>query len=82
MQRTLGQPFHYEALPPEIFLAIMRAAGAEMTYMGCVYDHYKRYAAHTIPGADDTFDNFPPITGQQPVRWVDFVARHRENFAC
>ena len=68
MQQALGEPFRYEALPPPIFLENMRAAGAEMAYMGCVYDHYKRYAAHTIPGADDTFDNFPTITGQEPVR--------------
>jgi hypothetical protein len=59
----------------------MRAAGAEMDYMGCVYDHYKRYAAHTIPGADDKFDNFPAITRQQPVRWADFVQKHRAAFA-
>ncbi len=81
MQQALGEPFRYEALPPEIFLENMRAAGAEMAYMGCVYDHYKRYAAHTIPGADDTFDNFPAITGQEPVRWVDFVQKHRASFA-
>jgi NAD(P)H dehydrogenase (quinone) len=81
MQLVLGQPFRYEAQAPEIFLENMRAAGAEMAYMGCVYDHYKRYAAHTIPGADDTFDNFPGITGQAPVTWVDFVAMHRDSFA-
>jgi NAD(P)H dehydrogenase (quinone) len=81
MQQALGEPFRYEALPPEIFLENMRAAGAEMAYMGCVYDHYKRYAAHTIPGADDTFDNFPAITGQEPVRWQQFVEKHRAAFA-
>ena len=81
MARVLGQPFSYEALPPEIFRDNMRAAGADMAYMDCVYDHYKRYAARTIPGADDTFDNFPAITGQQPVRWEDFVAKHRAAFA-
>ncbi|GAA4507166.1 SDR family oxidoreductase [Hymenobacter ginsengisoli] len=81
MQQELSQPFRYEALPPEIFLENMRAAGAEMAYMSCVYDHYKRYAAHTIPGADDTFDNFPGITGQQPVRWAEFVQKHRTAFA-
>lgn len=81
MQQALGEPFRYEALPPEIFLENMRAAGAEMAYMGCVYEHYKRYAAHTIPGADDTFDNFPGIMGQEPVRWVDFVQKHRAAFA-
>jgi hypothetical protein len=49
--------------------------------MRCVYDHYKRYAAGTIPGADDTFDNFPEITGKPPTRWVDFIERHRADFA-
>ncbi|QKG57095.1 SDR family oxidoreductase [Hymenobacter sp. BRD128] len=81
MQQELGEPFRYEALPPEIFLENMRAAGAEMAYMSCVYDHYKRYGAHTIPGADDTFENFPGITGQEPVRWVEFVRKHRTAFA-
>jgi hypothetical protein len=32
--------------------------------MGCVYDHWKRYAAGTIPGADSTFENFHEITGK------------------
>lgn len=59
----------------------MRAAGAEMAYTGCVYDHYKRYAAHTILGADDTFDNFPALMGQKPVRWKEFVEKHRAAFA-
>ena len=77
----VGQPFRYESLPPEVFLESMRAAGAEMAYMGCVYDHYKRYAAGTIPGADDTFDNFPSLTGRQPVRMADFLLRHKEAFA-
>ncbi|WP_151089129.1 SDR family oxidoreductase [Hymenobacter baengnokdamensis] len=81
MAQVLGQPFRYQALPPEIFLENMRAAGAEMAYMHCVYEHYKRYAAHTLPGADDTFDNFFGITGQAPVTWTDFVAKHRASFA-
>ena len=34
-------------------------------------------AAGTIPGADDTFDNFPEITGNQPTKWVDFIAKHQ-----
>jgi NAD(P)H dehydrogenase (quinone) len=55
-------------------------AGAEMAYMGCVYDHYKRYAAGTIPGADDIFDNFYQITGRQPIRWPEFITQHMEHF--
>lgn len=78
MSELLGQPFHYDAKPPAVFLANMRAAGAEMTYMNCVGDNFQRLADRAIPGADDTFDNFTAITGREPVRWVDFVRKHRE----
>jgi NAD(P)H dehydrogenase (quinone) len=81
MSAIVGQPFRYEPLPPEVFLEAMRNAGAEMAYMNCVYDHWKRYAAGTIPGADDTFGNFPAITGRQPTKLADFVLRHKEDFA-
>ena len=77
----VGQPFRYEPLAPEIFLHAMQNAGADMAYMNCVYDHWKRYAAGTIPGADDTFDNFPAITGKQPARMSDFIRRHKAQFA-
>ncbi len=76
----VDQPFRYEPLPPEVFLESMRQAGAEMAYMTCVYEHWKRYAAGTIPGADDTFDNFPLITGKQPTRLNDFIQRHKNEF--
>ncbi len=81
MTGIVGQPFRYEPLPPEVFLEAMRTAGAEMAYMNCVYDHWKRYAAGTIPGADDTFDNFPAITGKQPAKLADFIRRHKAEFA-
>jgi uncharacterized protein YbjT (DUF2867 family) len=81
MTAIVGQPFRYEPLAPEVFLEAMRSAGAEMAYMNCVYDHWKRYAAGTIPGADDTFDNFPSITGKQPTRWADFIQRHKDELA-
>lgn len=81
MARVLGQPFRYDAQPPEVFLENMRAAGAEMAYMSCVYDNFKRMAANSIPGAQDTFDNFTAITGRQPVRWEAFVQKHRSAFA-
>lgn len=81
MTRVLGQPFRYDAQPPEVFLENMRAAGAEMAYMSCVYDNFKRMAANSIPGAQDTFDNFTAITGRQPVRWEAFVQKHRSAFA-
>lgn len=79
MTSIIDQPFRYEPLSPEVFLQSMIDSGAEMAYMGCVYEHWKRYAAGTIPGADDTFDNFPEITGKQPVKWVDFIEKHKEE---
>ncbi|AMP98054.1 NmrA family protein [Pedobacter cryoconitis] len=80
MTSIVGKPFYYEPLSPEIFLQQMKDSGAEMAYMGCVYDHWKRYAAGTIPGADDTFDNFFDITGKQPVKWIDFIEKHKAEF--
>jgi NAD(P)H dehydrogenase (quinone) len=77
MTAIVGKPFRYEPLAPEVFLKSMADSGAEMAYMGCVYEHWKRYAAGTIPGADDTFDNFPVITGKQPVMWADFIEKHK-----
>ena len=81
MTSIVGQPFRYDPLPPEVFLQSMIDAGAEMAYMGCVYDHWKRYAAGTIPGADDTFDDFPDITGKQPTKWADFIEKHKVELA-
>jgi len=80
MTKIIGKPFRYEPLAPEVFLDAMIKSGAEMAYMGCVYEHWKRYAAGTIPGADDTFDNFFEITGKQPVKWVDFINKHKAEF--
>ena len=81
MTRVLGQPFRYDAQSPDVFLENMRAAGAEMAYMTCVHDNFTRMAARQIPGVEETFDNFPEITGRQPVRWEDFVQKHRSTFA-
>jgi NAD(P)H dehydrogenase (quinone) len=81
MTTIIGKPFRYEPLAPEVFREAMVAAGAEMAYMDCVYEHWKRYAAGTIPGADDTFDNFPEIAGKEPTRWVDFIEKHKAEFA-
>lgn len=77
MTSIVGQPFRYEALSPEIFLQKMKDAGAEMAYMNCVYDHWKKHANETIPGSTETFDNFFEITGKQPTRWSDFIQKHR-----
>lgn len=76
----VGKPYQYVALPPEDFLANMVAAGAEMSYMTCVYEHWKLYAEGLIPGADDVFDNFYAITGKQPTTWPKFIGKHKEQF--
>ena len=81
MTRLLGQPFRYDAQSPDVFLKNMRAAGAEMAYMNCVHDNFTRMAARQIPGVEETFDNFEAITGRQPVRWEEFVQKHRSAFA-
>lgn len=62
-----------------MFLKDIIEAGAEMACMNCVYDNWKRYAAGTILGADDTFDNFFVITGKQPTLWPDFSRKHKIN---
>ena len=80
MTSIVGKPFRYEPLAPDVFLKSMQDAGAEMAYMGCVYDHWKSYAAGLIPNADETFDNFPGLTGREPVRWADFIEKHKAGF--
>ncbi|MBA4318902.1 MAG: NAD(P)-dependent oxidoreductase [Flavobacterium sp.] len=77
MTARVGKPFRYEPLSPEIFREAMESSGAEMAYMNCVYDHWKRHAAGTIPGAADVFDNFYAITGKQPTKWKEFIEKHK-----
>jgi len=80
LTEAIGKPFKYVPHPPEDFLKTMKANGADMAYMDCVYKHYIRYAERSIPGADDVFDNFYEITGKQPTRWADFIEKHKEAF--
>jgi hypothetical protein len=37
---VIGQPFSYEARPPKEFYRNVLAAGAEPSYMKCVFDSY------------------------------------------
>lgn len=80
LTKMIKKPFQYQPQSPEVFLKSMQEAGADMAYMHCVYDHYKRYAAGTIPGANETFDNFPQITGNEPVTWETFIKKHKAEF--
>lgn len=81
MTAVVGRPFRYEASDPDNFREAMRLAGADMAYMDCVYEHWKRHAAGTIPDAAATFDNFREITGVAPTDWVEFVRKHREQLS-
>ncbi|MGM7652321.1 SDR family oxidoreductase [Serratia marcescens] len=81
MTEELGQPFRYEAQDPQVFLDEMRATGAEMAYMSCVYDNFRRIAARDIPGVDEVFDNFPQIAGREPMRLRAFIRKHRDRLA-
>jgi len=80
LTKLMKKPFQYQPQSPEVFLKAMADSGADMAYMQCVYDHYKRYAAGTIPGADDTFDNFEQLTGKKPVTWEDFIKKNKAKF--
>ncbi|MGO4773380.1 SDR family oxidoreductase [Flavobacterium sp. W22_SRS_FK3] len=79
MTSIVGKKFTYVPQSPDVFLEQMINAGAEIAYMSCVYDHWKKYAANTIDGADNTFDNFYEITGKQPTTWIHFIEKHKEQ---
>ena len=78
--RIIGQPFSYEARPPKEFYDNVLAAGAEPSYMKCVFDSYTDYTAGKVPGADEIFDNFPAITGKKPRTLADFAKKHAAKF--
>jgi NAD(P)H dehydrogenase (quinone) len=77
---VLGQPFSYEPQPPSDFLRNVLAAGAEPAYMKCVFDSYTDLTNGKDIGADETFDNFPMITGRQPATLADFARRYADRF--
>ncbi|CAI1991007.1 NAD(P)H azoreductase [Serratia proteamaculans] len=80
MTEMLGLPFRYEALDHSVFIENMRQSGAEMAYMSCVGDNLRRIAERDIPGVEETFDNFPEIAGREPMRWPEFIRKHRAAF--
>jgi hypothetical protein len=61
MTSIVGKPFRYSPFP-DVFLQSMTQV--QKWRIWDVYDHWKRYAAGTIPGADSTFENFHEITGK------------------
>jgi uncharacterized protein YbjT (DUF2867 family) len=81
LTEVVGQPFRAEAHSPEEFLDSMLKAGADPTYINCIYTQFKLNIAGAIPNADATFDNFESITGYKPTTWHEFAAKHRAEFA-
>ena len=78
--QVIGQPFSYEPRPPEEFYRNVLAAGAEPSYMKCVFDSYADFTAGKILGADEVFDNFPVFTGKKPRTLADFARTHADKF--
>jgi NAD(P)H dehydrogenase (quinone) len=77
---VIGQPFSYEARPPEEFYRNVLAAGAEPSYMKCVFNSYTDYTAGRIPHSDDVFDNLPAIAGRKPITLAEFAKKHADKF--
>jgi NAD(P)H dehydrogenase (quinone) len=78
--KVLGQPFSYEARPPEEFYRNVLAAGAEPAYMKCVFDSYIELTNGTAVKPDEVFDNFPSITGKNPRSLADFARKNAAAF--
>jgi hypothetical protein len=36
----------------------------------------------TIPGADNTFEDLPAITGKRQAKLAEFILRHMAELAC
>jgi uncharacterized protein YbjT (DUF2867 family) len=77
---VLGQPFRYEARPPEEFYRNVLAAGAEPAYMKCVHDSYVELTNGTAVKPDEIFDNLPGIIGRKPSTLAEFARKHAEAF--
>jgi NAD(P)H dehydrogenase (quinone) len=73
---VIGQPFSYEARPPEEFYRNVLAAGAELAYMKCVFDSYTELTNGTAVKPDEVFDNLPAIIGRKPRTLADFAKKH------
>jgi uncharacterized protein YbjT (DUF2867 family) len=75
---VIGQPFSYEARPPEEFYRNVLAAGAEPAYMKCVFDLFAELTNGTAVKPDEVFDNLPAIIGRQPRTWA--AKKHGHKF--
>jgi len=78
--KVIGQPFRYEARPPQEFYDNVLAAGAEPSYMRCVFDSYTELTNGTAVKPDEVFDNLPAIIGRKPRSLADFAKKHADKF--
>ena len=78
--KTLGQPFSYEARPPEEFYESVLAAGAEPAYMKCVYNSFSDFTAGRGERVDEIFDNLPALLGRQPRTVAAFAKKNADMF--
>ena len=78
--RVIGQPFSYEARPPEEFYRNVLAAGGEPAYFKCVYDTFVSLTGGTAVKPDEVFENLPGIIGRQPKTLSEFALKHADRF--
>jgi NAD(P)H dehydrogenase (quinone) len=78
--RVIGQPFSYEARPPEEFLPNVLAAGSEPVYVKCIFDSYASLTAGEERRAGEVVDNYPTITGRNPKTLADFAKTNQKQF--
>jgi hypothetical protein len=77
---VVGQPFSYEARPPEEFYRTVLAAGAEPAYMKCVFNTFTDLTNGTAVKPDEVFDNLPAIIGRKPRTIADFAKKYANKF--
>jgi NAD(P)H dehydrogenase (quinone) len=80
LTRVLGQPFSYEARPPEEFLQNVLAAGADAAYMHSAYENYALYAAGKTPEPGADFSIMAALMGRKGKTWAEFAAAHAAQF--
>jgi NAD(P)H dehydrogenase (quinone) len=80
LTQVLGQPFSYEARPPEEFLQNVLAAGADAAYMHSAYENYALYTAGKAPEPGADFSIMASIIGRKGKTWAEFAAAHAAQF--
>jgi NAD(P)H dehydrogenase (quinone) len=78
--KVIGQPFSYEAHLPDEFYRNVLAAGAEPSYMKCVFDSYAALTNGTAVKPDEIFNNLPSIIGRRPRTLADFARKYADKF--